>query len=306
MNEATKQLLGNSPGYLRVLHAARMVAATDATVLLQGERGSGKQALAREIHAASERRIKPLLTVNCAGMPEPRFEAELCTCFEPGTSGQHAFEIPGTLYLTQVEELSAASQLRLLHFLQSATRGRAKPEVRLLASSCRDLLALVEQGGFRQDLFYQLYVVPLEVPPLRARAEDVMLLAKHFTAEMSRLHGRKPPRYSVSARNLLKSYAWPGNLTELRNLCQRMVILMAGRIIQPENLPLEIRLGSTQKNQVPGFVLPTEGVDLLALEGDMIRQALGMSGGNRSRAARLLRISRDTLLYRIHKHAIKI
>ena len=298
-------LLGNAPVYLRVLHAARLAAVTDAPVLLSGERGTGKLSLAQEIHACSERRLQPLAITHCAGISEARFEAELAACFEPGGSRDEA-EGPGTLFLHQVEELSAASQLRLLHFLQSDAVAVAKPQMRLLASACGDLFGAVESGEFREDLFYHLHVVPLALPPLRERSEDIMLLAKDFTAKLSRALGRKPPRYSVSSRNLLKRYFWPGNLTELRNFCQRMVILMPGKIIQPENLPLEIRQNSEQKSGLPGFVLPAEGVDLLALEGDMIRQALGMSGGNRSRAARLLRISRDTLLYRINKHAIKV
>jgi DNA-binding NtrC family response regulator len=167
-------------------------------------------------------------------------------------------------------------------------------------------MELVTKGGFREDLFYRLYVVPLDVPPLRERPDDLVLLLKHFSREISLLYKRPAPRYSVSARNLLKAYDWPGNLRELHNLCERMVILMAGRIVQPENLPLEIRCGKSSRQTGSLFALPAGGVDLLAMEGEMIRQALGMAGGNRSKAARLLRLTRDTLLYRIQKHNIQI
>ena len=306
MNRAVDNFTGNSPEYLRVIHTARMVATTDATVLLSGERGSGRQSLAREIHAVSERRMAPMMVVNCAGLPESVLDSKLSVCFGSDGEKQPSGQQPGTLFLHQVEDLSAASQLRLLHFLLSSEEPGRQPAVRLIASSGCDLPARVDQKRFREDLFYRLHVVPLEVPPLRRRVEDIMLLVKRFTSELSRLHGRKPPSYSVTARNLLKTYSWPGNLSELHNLCERMVILMPGKTIQPENLPLELRRGSAPPSEGAGFLLPAGGIDLLALEGELIRQALGMSGGNRSKAARLLRISRDTLLYRMHKHAIEI
>lgn len=281
------------------MHAARLVAATDARVFISGERGAGRQALAGQIHALSERRSGPLRVVNCAGMPEPELEAEFASSFD-------SQQPPATLMLHQVDELSAAAQCRLLHYLKITGQRPAQSSVRLIVSAGVDLQAMVERGDFRSDLFYALYVVPLEVPPLRERREDIMLLVKQFTGELSRLYGRRPPRYSVAVRNLLKAYSWPGNLTELKNFCLRMVVLLPGRSIQPENLPIEIQRAGGRPATASAFTLPAEGVDLTALEGEMIRQALGMSGGNRSRAARLLRISRDTLLYRIQKHAIEL
>jgi DNA-binding NtrC family response regulator len=131
-------------------------------------------------------------------------------------------------------------------------------------------------------------------------------MVKRMTSDIARAHGRRAPSYSVSARNLMKAHHWPGNIRELRNFCERMVILMAGAAVQPEDLPDEVRRGAGGKQGAFGFLLPEDGVDLQAFEADVIRQALGMSGGNRSRAARLLRISRDTLLYRIQKHALKV
>jgi len=133
-----------------------------------------------------------------------------------------------------------------------------------------------------------------------------MLLIKRFSSDLARQYRRKAPNYSVTARNLLKAYSWPGNVRELRNFCERMVILFAGQTVQPENLPQEIRQGQVQGIEYTNFRLPKEGIDLQALEGDMIRQALTMAGGNRSKAARLLKVSRDTLLYRIQKHAIEV
>jgi DNA-binding NtrC family response regulator len=280
-----------------------MVAGTDTTVLLQGEPGAGKERMAREIHAVSRRRERPFVAVSCAGITVLELEEAV------QRSAAAASGLGGTLLLKDVAELSAEPQAWLLHLFDSLGSGRPGfPDLRVIASSSQDLQAATDAGSLREDLFYRLYVVPIELPPLRKRQDDIVLLLKQFNAELAAFHGRRAPRYSVTARNLLKLYAWPGNVRELRNLCERMVILMAGNMVQPEDLPLEIRRGPAQQRTGgwSRFVLPAEGIDLLALEGDMIRQALGMSGGNRSKAARLLGVSRDTLLYRIQKHAIDV
>ena len=300
MKQVSANLLGNSPGFLRVLHAAQMVAATEATVLLHGEAGTGKERLAREIHRLSRRREHPFVAFGCAGVTPSRLEQAVQTASD-GCQGAG-----GTLYFKEVAELPSEAQAWLLDLLQARERGRG-PDLRVVASSRHDLRQQMETGALREELLYRLYVVPLELPPLRERQEDIVLLLKQFTADLATAHGRRVPRYSVTTRNLLKAHAWPGNLRELRNFCERMVILMAGSMVQPEDLPPEIRQGSArQQAGCPRFLLPAEGIDLLALEGEMIRQALGMTGGNRSKAARLLGISRDTLLYRIQKHAIEV
>ena len=301
MNEKTTKLLGTSAEFLRAVHTARMVAATDANVLVVGERGVGKEVVAREIHASSRRRGGPFQVVNCAGASEQQLAAELSGC----SPAESHVDAGCTLFLDEVGELSLEAQARLLNFLEAAETGQTGALPRVIASSSLDLHALVDRGQLRTDLFYRLYVVPVEVPPLRERGGDIVLLLKQFSAELAHLHGRKAPRYSVTARNLLKAYHWAGNVRELRNFCERMVILMAGKIVQPENLPIEIRRGYERIPEAGNrFVLPAEGIDLVALEEDMIRQALGLTGGNRSKAASLLRINRDTLLYRIQKYAI--
>lgn len=289
MDEKQNRLLGSSPVFLQVVHAARMVASTEATVLVTGERGVGKERLAREIHAASQRRNQPFRVIGCAGISAEAFASELDEAADTGT-----------LFLDEVGELPLELQAELMHRL-----GALERRIRLIASSSDDLYGMVARSQFREDLFYRLNVVPLEVPPLRERSDDIVALLKQFSQRMARVHGRRVPRYSVTTRNILKKYPWPGNVRELENFCQRMVILMAGRIVQPEDLPAEIRHAATAKSERTLFKLPPEGIDLAALEGEMIRQALGMTGGNRSKAARLLGISRDTLLYRIQKHAIQ-
>lgn len=303
MSDSKTKLLGGNPAYLRLLHAMRMVAATDASVMINGERGTGKTSLAREIHACSRRRNLAFFPINCAGISDTAFSSICGGEAGPEKSGSPQISPGTTLFFDDVSELSGQSQSALFHFLDAAG---SEPDFRVLSSSSRDLMELVKTNQFREDLFYRLYVVPLDLPPLRERPDDLIILLKHFTREISTAYKRPAPHYSVSARNLLKDYAWPGNLRELHNLCERMVILMAGKIVHPENLPLEIRHGKTSRKKDILFALPAEGVDLLEMEGDMIRQALGMTGGNRSKAARLLRLTRDTLLYRIQKHKIEV
>lgn len=289
-----ERVLGGSPAFLQVLHAARMVAATEAPVLIAGEPGSGKALLAKEIHGNSRHGNRSFVSIGCAGLDAAELEAAI----RSGESG-------ATLFLDQVTDLSIEGQARLLHLLDLMEKGHNQcPVMRVIASTSDDLIALQESQSFRQDLFYRLQVVPLDLPPLRQRGDDIILMLKQFTADLAGRHGRKAPRFSVTARNLLKQYVWPGNVRELHNFCERMVILHSGNMVQPEHLPLEMRRKADKSSAEGHFLLPAGGIDLLAVEGDMIRQAIGMAGGNRSKAARLLGLSRDTLLYRIQKHAL--
>jgi len=296
------KLIGCSTAFSRIVHAARMVAPTDATVLLTGEVGSGRHSLAREIHLASTRRLRPLLTLACAGLAPDLFEVGPDT--ERGAALRTA--AGGTLFLDEVADLRPEGQAALLRHLETGCVGPVGNEplsLRVVAATALDLADRVAQGAFRADLFHRLNVVPLEVPPLRERAEDIPLLLKHYARLAAREHGRRPCTFGVAALNALKAYRWPGNVRELRNLCERLAILLPGQTIARENLPLEVRLPARDGGAV-GFRLPAEGIDLNLLERDVIHQALLLAAGNRSRAARLLGISRDTLLYRIQKHGI--
>ncbi len=310
-------LLGESPEFRAVLRAAAITAVTDATTLIQGESGTGKELLAQAIHAQSRRSTAPFVTINCAALPENLAESELfghrrgaftgASCDQPGRiQAAHG----GTLFLDEVGELPMGIQAKLLRFLEGGEIqpvGQPRPEkvdVRVIAATNRDLHAEARAGRFREDLFYRLNVVPLQLPPLRERGRDLELLVTRLTARLAMEHRLDAPRYSVGAMEALQRYRWPGNVRELRNVCERMVILFPGRTIQPENLPAEIR--HSRPTVAEGeFVLPDTGVHLDELERDLIRQALHRTRGNQSKAARLLGLTRGTLIYRMKKYAIE-
>lgn len=316
MGAFSKELLGDSPEFQAVLRSAAVIAATDVTVLIRGESGTGKELLARALHAGSRRASGPLVIINCAALPDSLAESELFGHRKGAFTGavtDHPGRIRtaagGTLFLDEVGELSPAIQAKLLRFLETGecqsvgSTDCQRVDTRLLAATHRDLHGLVRAGRFREDLYYRLNVVPLELPPLRERSGDVPQLIRTLTERLSRQHGMPPPRYSKTALRVLEQYAWPGNVRELHNFCERMVILCSGMEIGPDNLPLELR--RTQSVTPAAFELPADGICLVELEQAILRQALERSQGNRSQAARLLGLTRDTFLYRLKKYAIR-
>lgn len=318
MNISTGELIGDSPELHSVLSAAHLVAATDVSVLILGESGTGKELLAHSVHRASRRKHRPFISINCAALPEGLVESELFGHRKGAFSGAdscHEGRIRaaegGTVFLDEVGELPLAAQAKLLRFLESRecqAVGETTPrkvDVRVIAATNRDLLALVRQGRFREDLYYRLNIVPLELPPLRARTGDIGHLVNHYLRALAKQHECSTPRLSRPAMDALKSYRWPGNVRELRNFCERMVVLMGGCEIGLENLPVEFRSPrvSPALSRAAGDLLEPN-VSLYDVERNLIAQALDKCGGNRSRAARLLGLSRDTLLYRMKKYAI--
>jgi DNA-binding NtrC family response regulator len=283
------QLIGTSAAFQRMRNTARLVAATEAPVLLVGEPGSGRSALAREVHRIGPRNAERLVAVTCVGSTDGVLDAVLKGSAPEQTS----------IYLDEVAELTPTAQVGLYRLLASGT-----PGPRVLAATSRDLSAGVRSGQFRGDLYLRLCVVPVAVPPLRERASDVPALAAHFLAASATRHRIRVPRLSLRAERLLRRWSWPGNLRELANLCERLAVLCPGREVLPEHLPPELILGEPAPDVPLGFALPPEGIDLNRLEADLIRQALVLAGGNKSRAARLLGLTRDTLLYRLEKHLI--
>ncbi|WP_455212387.1 sigma-54 interaction domain-containing protein [Kaarinaea lacus] len=312
--------IGESPQIQAVVRAAKIVASTDATVLIQGESGTGKELLAHTLHQHSRRADKAFHIINCAALPEHLVESELFghrkgafTSASHDYTGRLRAANGGTVFLDEIGELSLAVQAKLLRFLESGechAVGESQPyrvNVRLITATNRDLFSMTQSGEFRQDLFYRLNVVPLQLPALRERTDDVQCLVYYFTRRLATEHQLTPPSYNKSTLKILANYAWPGNVRELRNFCERMVILLSGRQIQPDNLPVEFRSQANMPAQQQAncvFTLPDEGINLEQMEMNIIRQALAKSQGNRSLAARLLGISRDTLLYRIKKYAL--
>ncbi|MFO1418686.1 MAG: sigma-54 dependent transcriptional regulator [Methylotetracoccus sp.] len=309
-------LIGQSPNFEALIRNARMIAATDVTVLIVGETGTGKEILANALQTQSPRIDKPFVALNCAALPETLAESELFGYRKGSFTGALSSQAGrlqaadgGTLFLDEVNSLPIHLQAKLLRFLES---GEIQPigetatqrvDVRVIAATNVDLHEKIGRGEFRRDLYYRLNVVPLEIPPLRDRGGDIQLLISHFMQQFAVAHNLPTPSFSKGALTCMCSYAWPGNVRELRNLCERLSILMAGRVIEEDNLPPEI--SNQLPQQKPLFHLPELGVDLEQVEVDLIRQALKRTNGNRSRSARLLGISRDTLLYRMQKYGIE-
>jgi len=308
-------MLGQSAEFENIQRTAKIMASTDVTVLIQGESGTGKELMAKFIHAQSSRKSSPMVTINCAALPETLAESALfghtkgsftdATCDQQGRI-QSAHN--GTLFLDEVGELPLNVQAKLLRFLENGecqTVGQTKTEkvnVRVIAATNRDLFKEVENGNFREDLFYRLNVVPLAIPCLRERGGDIELLINHLSAQVALKHSINVPRFSVKAMELCKRYTWPGNIRELKNFCERMVILLGGKTINAENLPVEITAEQQTKVSNP-FSLPEGGVILEQLEAQLIQQAMEKSHGNQSKAARLLGLTRSALLYRLNKYS---
>lgn len=317
----TENILGQSPELETVLRAAQMVSKADCPVLILGESGTGKEELARMLHRLSPRSGGPFIAVNCGALPLELAESELFghrrgafTGADRDHPGFVGAAEGGTLFLDEIGDLPLTLQPKLLRFLERSERQPLgdpcvrKANVRVLTATHRDLHAASDEGSFRRDLFYRLHVVPLELPPLRLRGNDVLLLAEHFLAEFGRTHGAIAPRLDRSARRALLAHPWPGNVRELRHLCERLVLLLPGQVLGAENLGL--RHASGADPMPPGrpgnlVQLPAEGLELEALEHDLLRQAMQRTRGCKARAARLLGLSRNTLLYRLKKHAIE-
>lgn len=299
-------MIGTSPAFQRMRNAARLVAGTDVGVMLHGEPGSGRETLAREVHRHSPRSGGAFVPFHCAGAPDGALAAALCAATAGPRVGAAEVQAGATLYLDEVGELTAPDQARLLHVIAAADHDnncRASAP-RVIAASALDLGETVSNGRFRRDLYLRLCVVPIEVPPLRERVLDIPALIAHFLAAAAARHGLAQCRLKAGSERLFRRYHWPGNLRELANVCERLVILFPGGQVSPPDLPQDLVSGEPPPSATDGFHLPPQGIDLQGLERELIRQALALAGGNKSRAARLLGLTRDTLLYRLQKHLI--
>jgi DNA-binding NtrC family response regulator len=303
-----KQILGQSPEITHILRTLPMIALSDASVLISGETGTGKELIALTLHEQSRRRDQELVTINCAALPSEDVELDLFgRCDADGNvtfRGRLLAAEGSTVFLDEVDALPMAVQAKVLRFLEAGEcqlQGSHRlqvADVRILAATSADLPAEVKAGRFRADLYYRLQVVPIDLPPLRERREDIPLLLKHYLREFA--GNNALVRFSREAEQSLQSYNWPGNVRELENCCQRLALLHPGQLLQADALPEAMRPEATVTEHP--FQLPASGIDLAKVELDLIEQALEMAAGNRSKAARLLGISRDTLLYRMQKY----
>jgi two-component system NtrC family response regulator len=307
------RLIGGSPAMKRLYRTIEKVAATDATVLVVGESGTGKELVARALHRSSRRGDRSFVAVNCAAIPETLIESELFG-HEKGTfTGAHRrrqgrFEEAdgGTLFLDEVASMPLPLQASLLRVLQERRfsrlggTGEIEADVRVVAASNRDLPQLVRDGQFREDLYYRLNVVSIELPPLRDRRDDIPLLADTFVEQAAARHGREIGRLPQSLVRLLMDYGWPGNVRELANAVERLVLLAEGDHPSADDLPPAI-LGGSVGGESP-VRLPADGLSWDAMEKSLLRQALERSAGNRAAAARLLGLGYKAFLYRLEKH----
>jgi two-component system NtrC family response regulator len=311
-----ENLVGSSAPMKALFEAVELVAPTDSTALVSGETGTGKELVARAIHYNSSRRGGPFVTLNCGAIPETLIEAELFgyrkgafTGADRDREGKFEAADGGTLFLDEVGEIPLNLQPKILRVIQCGEVDRlgadrpVRVDVRIVAATNRELERMVEEGGFRRDLYYRLAVVPLAVPPLRQRREDIPLLAEHFLRKMVEKSGRTELRLPPEAFALLDRYAWPGNVRELQNTIERMVVLSREDRLGVESLPARIREDAGTASAA-GFRLPPEGLRLDELECDLIRQALELHEGNRTRAAKALGLTRNTLLYRMQKYGL--
>ena len=297
------QLVGNSDEMKKVFSTMKKIAPSDITILIQGETGTGKELIARAIHEISPRRAKPYIPVNCAAIPKDLIESELFG-HEKGAftgaistrDGKFKLAHGGTVFLDEIGDMSLETQSKVLRILEEKELQRVggtktfTVDVRVVAATNKDLWKAVEEGKFREDLYYRLNVVSLELPPLRERKIDIIPLVEFFMAGRAK-------KISPNAKQLLLSYDWPGNVRELKNCIDRAVVMGDGKIIQPEDLPHNIRKG--------GKVIPSPLESLDDMEEDHITRVLRYTNWNKSEAVRMLGITRQTLDNKIKKYNIK-
>jgi DNA-binding NtrC family response regulator len=307
--------IGESPEFRRLLKLIELVAPSDGTVLITGETGAGKERVAKLIHARSPRRFRPFVVVECATLQESLLESELFghergafTGADRGKPGLFEVANGGTIFLDEIGEVSPATQIKLLRVLDSSTfrhvGGTAEihVDVRILTATNRDVSSMVRQGLFREDLFYRLSTITVEVPPLRARGADVELLALQFVATLNERFGSSK-RISEEALQMLRRHNWPGNVRELLHVVEAAMVLCEGNCILPEHLPATFR--NSRAAVASGF--SPNGASLPTLEQaerEHIRLALEASNGHRGNAARILGISERNLYRKLHEHGL--
>ncbi len=305
-------IIGRSEAMQEIFATIERVAPTRATVLLAGESGVGKDLIARAIHFHSPRRDRPLVKINCSAIPENLMESELFG-YEKGAFTGAATAKPGkfeqadtgTVMLDEIGDVPPAIQVKLLRILQEREFERLGSnvtrhiDVRVIAATNQDLRAALEQGTFREDLYYRLNVVPMNIPPLRERKQDIAFLANHFLRKLAPDSGRPVESISDDAMEKLVGYHWPGNVRELENVIERALILCRGSQLEPDDIKLEMAPRARAAGDTNQHHFLPEGMTLDQYEQELIREALRRADGNKSQAARLLGLTRNALRYRL-------
>ena len=326
------ELIGQSPVMLKFRELLSRVAPTDVWVLLTGENGTGKELAARALHAGSKRADAPMIAVNCAAIPEELIESELFghekgafTNAEQARPGRFEMANNGTLFLDEIGDMSLKTQAKILRILQEQSFERVggtrtiRVNVRVIAATNKNLEEAIAEGSFREDLYYRLRVVPLHLPPLRERGNDVGLLLSAFTESLCRVHGCKPPHYAPETLERLLRYQWPGNVRELRNFAERMVILYGGRSVLPVDLPPEMALSApaSQPEDAPAVCEPAFLPESEVLDPDLdfkkaravfearyLEAKLHECGGNITRLAETIGLERSYLHRKLKGYGI--
>jgi two-component system NtrC family response regulator len=305
-----EEIIGESPQIVEALKTIEKVADTDSTVLIQGESGTGKELVARALHRNSSRGSREMVVVNCAAIPEALLESELFG-HERGAFTGATHQLIGkferahgsTLFLDEIGDMSLGLQAKLLRTLQEKEIERLggtktiRVDVRFIAATNQDLRQAIEAGKFRRDLYYRLNMIPIYLPPLRERREDILPLAEYFLQKQSRAHNQPARLISQKARDILMNYDWPGNVRELEYTILRAVLFSEGEVILPKHLPVELQSPSPRSGRHMAI-----GMTMKEMEKELILKTLEKTGGNRTRTAQILGISLRSLQYKLKSY----
>ncbi len=311
-----ESMIGRSQSLLHVLDVAARAAQSDSSVLVRGEIGTGKELLARAIHFASSRSGKPFVSINCGAIPRELLESELFGHLKGSFTGAVAHKRGrveladgGTLFLDEIGEVPTDLQVKLLRLIQEREidkvggAGPSKVDVRIISATHRNLEAMIEDGAFREDLYYRLSVIPLELPPLRERADDIPELVQHFFVRAKEKLGKPDMVLPQHLLRYFSGHRWPGNVRELENIVERIIVLARGNEITVEDLPPNLRKEKPPLDALQ-LDLPETGISLEGVERELILRALKKFDWNQSQAARYLDVSRKTLIYRMEKFGL--
>ncbi len=319
---AFKDIIGQSPSMKKIFRIVEKVGASDTTIMLNGETGSGKGVIARAIHECSPRRSKPFVQINCGATPEGLLESEFFgyrrgafTGAVSDKAGKFEMAHGGTIFLDEIGDMSPDLQVKVLRVLEEGEFERVggheviKVDARIIAATHRDLEEEVQKGNFREDLFYRLYVIPIMLPSLRERKTDIPFMVSHFLEEFAQRNNKPPMKVAPEAMQMMLNYPWYGNVRELKNLIERIVVLKDEDTLLPEDLPEKIRLGEDPAPKRRGGQAADEGISFQTavseFEKALILSALEKTNWVKNRAADLLKIKRTTLVEKIKRYNLE-